>query len=109
MRSRAFASRSAKSSAPAAAFSCLIAFGRAGQLLLQAGGEIGVGVLLELLQVGEQRVARGQHFAAQRGLAELVAAALARPREAAVADEIDQPRFPAVDDRSWPNDSSRRI
>ena len=75
----------------------LVALGRAGQLLLQARGEIGVGVLPELLEIVEQRVARGQHVGAGRVLAELVAAALPRAREAAVARQIDEPRFPAVE------------
>ena len=39
----------------------LIAFGRARELLLQTGGEIGVGVLPELLEIVEERVARGEH------------------------------------------------
>ena len=97
IRSRARASRSVKSSAPAACFSCLVPLGRAGELLLQARGEIGVGVLPELLQLVEQRVARGEHLGARRVLAELVAAALPRAREAAVARQIDEPRLPAVE------------
>ena len=70
---------------------------RAGQLLLQAARKIGVGVLAELLQVGEQSVARREHFGAGRGHAELVAAAFAGSREAAIARQIDEPRFPAVE------------
>ena len=42
----------------------LISLGRARQLLLQRGGEVGVGVLPELLKIGEQRVARGEHLGA---------------------------------------------
>ena len=52
--------------------SCLVAVGRSRQLLLQQCGEIGVGVLPELLQVGEQLVARGEHVGPRRGPAVLV-------------------------------------
>ena len=44
----------------------LIARRRAGELLLKARGEVGVGILLELLQIGEQRVARGEHVGPRR-------------------------------------------
>ena len=79
------------------ALQLLVARRRAGELLLQAGGEIGVGVLAELLQIVEQRVARGEDLGAGDVAAELVAAALARPREAAIARQIDEPRLPAVE------------
>ena len=97
MRSRARASRSAKSSAPAAVLQRLIARRGAGELLLERRRQIGVGLPTELLEVGEQRVARREHVGARHVLAELVAAALARAREAAVAREIDEPRLPAVE------------
>ena len=69
----------------------------AGELLLQTRREIGVCVPLELLEVGEQRVARRQDVRARDVLAELVAAALSRSRQAAIAHEIHQARFPPVE------------
>ena len=86
-----------KSSAPAACLQLLVAVGRAGEFLLQTRGEVRVGVLPELLQVVEQRVARRQHVRAGHVLAEFVAAALSRSREAAIAGQIDEPRFPAIE------------
>src|SRR5205807_10226042 len=66
------------------------------ELLLKTGGQVGVGVLLELLKFGEQHVARRQYVAAKRGLAVLVTAALARPRQTAIADKLHEARFPSV-------------
>src|SRR5262249_19899601 len=74
----------------------LIARRRAGELLLQTRGQVGVRIFPELLKRREQRVARRQHVGSIDALAVLVAAALSRAREAAVACEIDEPRFPAV-------------
>src|SRR5262249_57772215 len=42
------------------ALQILVPRGRACQFLVETGGEIRVGVLAELLQVGEERVARGK-------------------------------------------------
>ena len=98
IRSRARASRSAKSSAPAARLQRLVPIGRAGELLLQAARR---GRrrrrCLELLEIGEERVARGEHLGPRHVRSELVAAPLPRPREAAIAHEIDEPRLPPVE------------
>src|SRR5439155_4612327 len=61
------------------------------------GGEVGVRKAPEFLNLGEERVARGQNGRARDILAVLVAAALPRPREPAVAREIDEARLPAVE------------
>jgi hypothetical protein len=74
----------------------LIPLGRPLQLVLQRRGQIRVGVALELLQVRKELVACGQHFAARHVFPVLVAAALACPRKTAIANEIDEARFPAV-------------
>ncbi len=70
--------------------------GGSGQFLLQTDCKVGVGVLLELLQFGEERVACGQHVASIRVLPELVTTAFACARQAAIAHEIDETRLPAV-------------
>ena len=57
----------------------LISLRRPRQLLLQAGGEVGVGVAFELLEIGEQRVARGEDLRSRDVGTELVAAPLPRP------------------------------
>ena len=75
----------------------LIAFGRARELLLQASGQVGVGVLAELLEIVEEGVARGEHVRSTDVLAELVAAALAGSRKSPIAREVDEPRLPAVE------------
>ena len=73
-----------------------VAIGGALQLLLKGGGKIGIRILLELLQVVEERVPGAEHLGAGDAGTVLVAGALPRPRQAAVAHEIDQTRFPAV-------------
>src|SRR5262249_41076223 len=68
----------------------------AGQFLLQAGGQVGIGVLLELLGLREERVAGREDVGAINVPAELVATALAGTGQPAIAHEIDEPRLPAV-------------
>ena len=82
---------------PGCSLERLIPLGRARQFLLQVRGKVGVGVLSESLQLGEQRVAGGEHVRSRDALSELVAAALACPQEAAITREIDQARLPAID------------
>ena len=69
----------------------LVPRGCPGKLALQAGREVRVGVTPELLEIGTERVPRGQDVGPRDVLPEHVAAALSRPRKAAVADEIDEP------------------
>ena len=61
----------------------------------------GVGLLAELLQGGEERGVRRQYLGPRDVAAvlpaELVAAPLSCAREPAVAGEIDEPCFPAVE------------
>src|SRR5207247_3187593 len=75
----------------------LIALGGACELALEACREVRVGVVLELLQADKKGVARRKHLGSGCILAELVAAALPRSRESAVARQIDQTRLPAVE------------
>src|SRR3954463_3044784 len=87
----------------------LVLVGGAGQLDLQGRRQIGIRVTLELLEIGEEAIARGEHFCTRHlarrlhavfgsaGLAELVAAALARPGDPAVAYEIDEAGLPPIE------------
>ena len=75
----------------------LVAGRRAGQLLLQRRRQVGVGVPAKLLKIRKQLVPRREHLGARDVRAVLVAAALSRAREAAIAREIDEPRLPAVE------------
>ncbi len=78
-------------------FQLLISLGGTGQLALQACGEIGIRITTEFLKVGEQRVSRGQDIRPRDVLAETGAAPFPGSRQATVADQIDQPRFPPVE------------
>ena len=67
------------------------------QFLLERRGQVAIGVPPKLLQIGIQQIARTEHHRAGEVLAVLGAEALARPRQAAIAHEIDQARFPSIE------------
>src|SRR4029079_15759267 len=64
--------------------------------LLKRGSQVCIGVPAELLELGDQLVARGEHLCSLHVLTEPMSAALSGAREAAIAREIDQPRLPPV-------------
>ena len=75
----------------------LVAVGGAGELLLERRRQVGVGPPAKVLQVGEQGIARREDGRPRDVRAVFVAAAFARTRQAAIAHEVDQTRFPSIE------------
>ena len=74
----------------------LVSFNRRRKLLLQQGGQVGVGISPELQQLRMKRVAGRKHLRA-RCRAVSGAIALSRLRQPVIVGQVDQPRLPAVE------------